>query len=66
MCQRKEPETEQKPATEEPRWSSVGRVLRSVPSTHDRDSGAVSRDRDKAHLPPIDQSKPVVAGVGRA
>ena len=66
MCQRKEPEIEQKPAPDEPRWDSVGRERRSVPSTHDRDSGAMARDRDKARLPPIDQSKPIIAGVGHA
>lgn len=66
MCQRKEPEIEQKPAPDEPRWDSVGRERRSVPTTHGRDSGAMAGDRDKARLPPVGQSKLVVAGVGHA
>lgn len=57
---------EQKPAPDEPRWDSVGREQRSVPSTHDRDSGTVAGDRDKVHLLPIDQSKLVIAGVSHA
>lgn len=66
MCQRKEPEIKQKLAPDESRWDSVGRERRSVPSTHERDLGAMAGYRDKAHLPPIDQSKPVIAGVGHA
>lgn len=66
QCVKDEPEIEQKPTPDDPWWNSVGRARRSVPSTHDRDSGAMAGDRDKAHLPPVGQSKLVLAGVSHA
>ena len=65
MCRRKEPEIEQKPAPHEPRWDSGQRPKVSALDTGQGLRG-VARDRDKACLPPINQSQPVIAGVGCA